>query len=148
MQPRVMLVEDDETIGRSLARALESQGYDVTWAPDGAAARVALMRTAPDLVLLDLGLPDVDGVDLCRELSASAPTLPIVMLTARHEEADIVVSLDAGAVDYITKPFRLAELLARVRAHLRSPRALDRELHRRRRSADRSGRAPRLARDH
>jgi DNA-binding response OmpR family regulator len=127
MSPHVLLVEDDETIGRSLARALESQGYTVTWAPDGAAARAALTRAAPDLVLLDLGLPDVDGVDLCREVSTAAPTLPIVMLTARHEEADIVVSLDAGAVDYITKPFRLAELLARVRAHLRRPQALDHE---------------------
>jgi DNA-binding response OmpR family regulator len=121
MTARVLLVEDDETIGRSLKSALESQGYDVTWAPDGAAARLAMASNLPDLVLLDLGLPDVDGVDLCREFCVSSPTLPILMLTARHEEADIVVSLDAGAVDYVTKPFRLAELLARVRANLRRP---------------------------
>jgi DNA-binding response OmpR family regulator len=124
MAARILLVEDDETIGRSLKSALESQGYDVTWAPDGAGARIAAL-TIPDLVLLDLGLPDVDGVDLCRELSAGWPTLPILMLTARHEEADIVVSLDAGAVDYVTKPFRLAELLARVRANLRRPQDSD-----------------------
>jgi DNA-binding response OmpR family regulator len=125
MSPRVLLVEDDETIGRSLAGALESQGYDVVWAADGAAASAAFAAARPDLVLLDLGLPDVDGVDLCRELAGAAPMLPILMLTARHEEADIVVSLDAGAVDYVTKPFRLAELLARVRAHLRTPTAPD-----------------------
>lgn len=127
MPSRVLLVEDDETIGRSLTRALESQGYDVTWASDGETARAAMTPPAPDLVLLDVGLPDVDGVDLCRELATAAPTLPILMLTARHEEADIVLSLDAGAVDYVTKPFRLAELLARVRAQLRRPQDSDQE---------------------
>jgi DNA-binding response OmpR family regulator len=121
MSPAVLLVEDDETIGRSLAQALGSQGYDVTLAIDGASARSAFTRGVPDLVLLDLGLPDVDGVELCREFGSAVPALPILVLTARHEEADIVVSLDAGAVDYVTKPFRLAELLARVRAHLRRP---------------------------
>jgi DNA-binding response OmpR family regulator len=127
MPSRVLLVEDDETIGRSLTRALESQGYDVTWASDGETARAAMTPPVPDLVLLDVGLPDVDGVDLCRELATAAPTLPILMLTARHEEADIVLSLDAGAVDYVTKPFRLAELLARVRAQLRRPQDSDQE---------------------
>lgn len=121
MPANVLLVEDDETIGRSLAQALESQGYAVTLAPDGAAARTAFRTASPDLVVLDLGLPDVDGVDLCREFGAMLPDLPILVLTARHEEADIVVSLDAGAVDYVTKPFRLAELLARIRAQLRRP---------------------------
>ncbi len=121
MRSEVLLVEDDETIGRSLAQALGSQGYAVTLAVDGAQARSALARFVPDLVVLDLGLPDVDGVDLCRELRSAVPSLPILVLTARHEEADIVVSLDAGAVDYVTKPFRLAELLARVRAQLRRP---------------------------
>jgi DNA-binding response OmpR family regulator len=119
MPSEVLLVEDDETIGRSLAQALESQGYVVTLAIDGAEARTAFARTVPDLVVLDLGLPDVDGVDLCRELCDAVPALSVLMLTARHEEADIVVGLDAGAVDYVTKPFRLAELLARVRVHLR-----------------------------
>jgi DNA-binding response OmpR family regulator len=121
MSPAVLLVEDDETIGRSLAQALASQGYEVTLAVDGASARSAFAGSVPDLVLLDLGLPDVDGVELCREFGSAVPSLPILVLTARHEEADIVVSLDAGAVDYVTKPFRLAELLARVRAHLRRP---------------------------
>jgi DNA-binding response OmpR family regulator len=126
MKPsNVLLVEDDETIGRSLAQALESQGYVVALAADGATARDAFRKSTPDLVVLDLGLPDVDGVDLCREFSTADPTLPILVLTARHEEADIVVSLDAGAVDYVTKPFRLAELLARIRAHLRRPAPSD-----------------------
>src|SRR6201999_3487219 len=96
MRHDVLLVEDDGTIGRSLSSALDSQGHGVTLATDGAAARAAFARATPDIVLLDLGLPDVDGVDLCREFSAAVPTLPILVLTARHEEADIVVSLDAG----------------------------------------------------
>ncbi|HWS46313.1 MAG TPA: response regulator transcription factor, partial [Acidimicrobiia bacterium] len=121
MDTHVLVVEDDETIGRSLEQTLHAQGYDVTLAVNGRSARRAFARSTPDLVLLDLGLPDVDGIDLCRELRASAPTVSILVLTARQEEADVVLGLDAGADDYVTKPFRLAELLARVRAHLRHP---------------------------
>jgi len=117
----ILLVEDDPTIGRSLEQALTAEGYEVTLATDAAHARAAFDHGLPDLVLLDLGLPDADGVDLCRELRMNAPDASIVVLTARQEEADIVVGLDAGADDYITKPFRLAELLARIRAHLRRP---------------------------
>jgi DNA-binding response OmpR family regulator len=123
MGAHLLIVEDDHMIGRSLQQALEGQGYQVTLASDGASAREAVGRFTFELVLLDLGLPDVDGTVLCREFRATAPGLFIVVLTARQEEADIVVGLDAGADDYITKPFRLAELLARVRAHLRRPRA-------------------------
>jgi DNA-binding response OmpR family regulator len=123
MADRLLLVEDDLTIGTSLQQALAGQGYDVTLAPDGSSARAAFDRDRPDLVLLDLGLPDIDGVDLCRELRRTDPAVAILVLTARHDEADIVVGLDAGADDYVTKPFRLAELLARVRAHLRRPPA-------------------------
>jgi DNA-binding response OmpR family regulator len=79
-------------------------------------------RGSVDLVLLDLGLPDIDGIDVCRRLRSARPELVIVMLTARTQEVDVVAGLDAGADDYLTKPFRLAELLARVRAHLRRPR--------------------------
>jgi DNA-binding response OmpR family regulator len=118
-----LLVEDDATIGTSLQRALTGQGYRVTLATDGASARDAFDRERPDLVLLDLGLPDADGVDLCRDFRTDAPAVAIVVLTARDDEADVVVGLDAGADDYVTKPFRLAELLARVRAHLRRPDA-------------------------
>jgi DNA-binding response OmpR family regulator len=117
MPGRILLVEDDEVIGASLLRALRATGYDVELAADGAAARAGL-ATEPDLVLLDLGLPDADGIDLCRDMVARRPGLPVVILTARQEEVDIVIGLGAGAVDYVTKPFRLAELLARVDAHL------------------------------
>ena len=123
MTAAVLLVEDDAIIGRSLEQALGGAGYTVTLAVDGATARTAFKRLVPDLVLLDLGLPDADGVDLCREFRVSAPAASIIVLTARQEEADVVVGLDAGADDYVTKPFRLAELLARVRAHLRRPEA-------------------------
>jgi len=121
MTSAVLLVEDDPTIGRSLEQALTAEGYRVTLAVDGATARAAFTAESPDLVLLDLGLPDLDGVELCREMRLAGPRSSIIVLTARREEADIVVGLDAGADDYVTKPFRLAELLARVRAHLRGP---------------------------
>lgn len=120
MSPRILLVEDDPLIGASLQRALDANGYSADWVTDGAAALAATRSGRPSLVLLDLGLPDTDGVDLARALLTLDPTLPVVMLTARAEEADIVTGLHAGAVDYVTKPFRLAELLARVQAHLRT----------------------------
>jgi DNA-binding response OmpR family regulator len=115
----ILLVEDDTIIGASLSRALGGTGYDVEWARDVTSARAAAARVPPDLVLLDLGLPDGDGIDVCTELVARSPGLPVIMLTARQEEVDLVIGLGAGAVDYVTKPFRLAELLARVAAHLR-----------------------------
>jgi DNA-binding response OmpR family regulator len=115
---RILVVEDDESIARGLTRVLESQGYSVTWLRDG---RSALEAADPDarLVVLDLGLPDIDGVDVCRKLRKSHPELAILILSARDQELDIVAGLDAGADDYLVKPFRLAELLARVRAHMR-----------------------------
>jgi DNA-binding response OmpR family regulator len=119
-EPRILVVEDDEAIGRPLTRALDSPGYAADWATDGMSARERVAAGEYDLVLLDLALPDVDGVDLCRELRGSKPDLPIIMLTARRDEIDVVLGLDSGANDYVTKPFRLAELLARIRAHLRS----------------------------
>jgi DNA-binding response OmpR family regulator len=119
----VLIVEDDPLIGLSLQRALEASGYTARWVPDGAVALAAVRAGAPDLVLLDLGLPDTDGVDLARALVTLHPALPVIMLTARTEEADVVSGLHAGAVDYVTKPFRLAELLARVAAHLRTAHA-------------------------
>jgi DNA-binding response OmpR family regulator len=114
----LLLVEDDEAIGGSLARALSAHGATVNWARDGREA-LRSAGTTTDLVLLDLGLPDVDGVDVCRELRQRYPALVILVVTARDDEIDVVVGLDAGADDYIVKPFRLAELLARVRAGLR-----------------------------
>ena len=122
MADRILVVEDDSTIARHLERALLAQGYEVEVAATGHAARDRASAWEPDLVLLDLGLPDVDGVEVCRDLRAGGSTAAIVVLTARTEEIDVIVALDAGADDYLTKPVRLAELLARVRAHLRRPR--------------------------
>jgi DNA-binding response OmpR family regulator len=116
---RLLVVEDDETIGSVLESSLRAHGHQVGWQRTGRGALHAAAETDFDLVLLDLGLPDLDGVEVCRQLRASNPTAVLVILTARTEEMDVVVGLEAGADDYLTKPVRLAELLARVRAHLR-----------------------------
>ncbi len=120
---RILLVEDDQRIGASLSRALTSTGYTCTWLTNGHEAIDAVGNGSAedgfDLVLLDLGLPDVDGLDVCRRLVSLDGALPIIMLTARDDELDIVVGLDAGAIDYVSKPFSLASLLARIRAQLR-----------------------------
>jgi DNA-binding response OmpR family regulator len=121
MEPeRLWVVEDDDTIGATLVRALEAHGYDVRWLRTGRAALDAIdSLESVDLVLLDLGLPDVDGLEICRQIRQHDAALPIVILTARQSEVDVVVGLDSGAVDYVRKPVGLAELLARLRAHLR-----------------------------
>ena len=116
---RILVIEDDVTIGRALEATLQSEGHDVVWFGRADDALHDVRAREPALVLLDLGLPDRDGVDLCRELRIIAPKTRIMMVTARAEEVDAVVGLDAGADDYVMKPFRLGELLARVRAHLR-----------------------------
>jgi len=116
---RLLIVEDDEGIRVPLARALEREGYEVDGVGDGEEALRLAAGTDHDLVLVDVGLPGLDGLEVCRRLRAQAPTLPILFLTAQDGELDIVDGLDAGADDYITKPFRVSELLARVRAHLR-----------------------------
>ena len=115
---RVLLAEDDPAISEPLARALRREGYDVGVSDDGLRA-LAAAQDNPDLVILDLGLPSMDGLEVCRRLRAEGRTAPILILTARADEVDTVVGLDAGADDYVTKPFRLAELRARVRALLR-----------------------------
>ncbi|OYN77927.1 response regulator transcription factor [Mycolicibacterium sphagni] len=116
---QLLLVEDDKTIGKLLADGLQTNGHHVTWSRTGLTALREAERRNFDLGLLDLGLPDLDGVEVCRQLRATQPGCVLVILTARDAEIDAVVGLDAGADDYLTKPFRYAELLARIRAHLR-----------------------------
>ena len=116
---KVLLVEDDATMGSSLDRAMRTSGHDVRWVRTGGSALVDVQDRRPDLVLLDLGLPDMDGVDVCRDLRDRLPSAVIVMLTARESEMDVVVGLEAGADDYLVKPVRLVELMARLRAHVR-----------------------------
>ena len=117
------MVEDDVAIARELASSLIDAGYDVQVVRDASSAIAATEQQPADLVLLDLGLPDADGLDVCRVLRTIARTMRIVVVTARAEERDVVIGLDAGADDYLIKPFRLTELLARVRAQLRRPDA-------------------------
>jgi DNA-binding response OmpR family regulator len=113
-----LLVEDDPSIAEPLVAALQREGHEVAWSSTGAEG-LAAAGPGVDLVLLDLGLPDIDGLEVCRQIRTRLPDLPVLMLTARAEEVDAVVGLDAGADDYVTKPFRLAELMARIRAALR-----------------------------
>jgi DNA-binding response OmpR family regulator len=116
---RVLLAEDDTAIAEPLTRALRREGYDVDPYVDGREALDAVTASSPDLVILDLGLPTLDGLEVCRRVRATGSAVPVLILTARADEVDTVVGLDAGADDYVTKPFRLAELMARVRALLR-----------------------------
>lgn len=125
--PLVVLVEDDEGIARPLAGALRAAGYRVEHVRTGTEA-LRTVSDDTDAVVLDLGLPDVDGVEVCRRLRQErGAALPILVLTARTGETDVVVGLDAGADDYVTKPFRLAELQARLRALLRRSPHPDRD---------------------
>ncbi|MGC4939872.1 response regulator transcription factor [Kribbella sp. DT2] len=114
-----VVIEDDETIGRLLDRALRGNGYRSAWFRTGYSGLAGARREQAEVVLLDLGLPDVDGVDLARRLRSDLPDVLLIMLTARGDEIDIVSGLDAGADDYLVKPFSLTVLLARLRAHLR-----------------------------
>jgi DNA-binding response OmpR family regulator len=116
---RLLLAEDDEGIREPLTRALAREGYDVEVAADGDLAARRGVEGPFDLLVLDIGLPGLDGLEVCRRVRAAHPRVPILMLTAQSGELDIVEGLDAGADDYVPKPFRLAELLARVRALLR-----------------------------
>ncbi len=115
----VLLAEDDGGIAEPLSRALQREGYAVDVAVDGVTALERVRGGHVDLLVLDLGLPGMNGLEVCRRVRLGFPDLPVLMLTARTDEVDFVVGLDAGADDYVGKPFRLAELLARVRALLR-----------------------------
>jgi DNA-binding response OmpR family regulator len=116
---QVLVIEDDETIGRHLETGLLGNGYAAYWCRTGQTGLDRARASAPDVVLLDLGLPDIDGIELARSLRAEQPSLLLIILTARSDEIDVIVGLDAGADDYLPKPFNLSVLLARLRAHLR-----------------------------
>ena len=118
-RPRVLVVEDDKPIRASIRRALAYEGYEVVEAPDGETGLETIRTNPPDLILLDLNLPGMDGVEVCRRIRAAGDTMPIMMITARDAISDRVDGLDSGADDYLVKPFDLEELTARVRAALR-----------------------------
>jgi two-component system response regulator RegX3 len=117
-RPTILVVDDEQSYRDALAVALEREGFDVVLAADGAEAIERFDSTQPQLVLLDVMLPKVSGIDVCREIRTRS-RVPIIMVTARNAEIDAVVGLEVGADDYVTKPFRLRELVARVRAGLR-----------------------------
>lgn len=117
--PRVLIAEDDPSVRKAVQRVLELENYQVTAVNDGAAALELLTRSTPDLAVLDVMMPFADGLSVCREARHRGITVPILLLTARHEIGDRVAGLDAGADDYLVKPFAVDELLARCRALLR-----------------------------
>lgn len=116
---RLLVVEDDHTIGQVLQSSLRQHGHDVHWQRSGRDALRDAAGNTFDLALVDLGLPDLDGTEVCRRFRELQPACVLVIVTARTEEMDVIVGLEAGADDYLTKPVRLAELHARIRAHLR-----------------------------
>ena len=122
---RILVADDDPAVREALRRSLTFNGYQVDVAADGAEALAAIEAAVPDALVLDLNMPKVDGLEACRRLRASGSDLPVLMLTARDEVRDRVMGLDAGADDYLPKPFALEELLARLRALLRRTRTMD-----------------------
>ena len=116
---RIVVIEDEAMIASSVAARLRAEGYDVTVAADGLEGVDACRRLRPALVVLDVMLPRLDGIEVCRRVQSEQPGLPVVMLTARDAEADVLVGLGVGADDYVTKPFSPRELVARIRAVLR-----------------------------
>lgn len=116
---RVLVVDDEPPIRRFLRTSLSAQGYDITEAEDGAKALEEVRRRSPDVLVLDLGLPGIDGLEVIRRLRGSGASLPIIVLSSRVDEAGKVEALDLGADDYVTKPFGVDELLARIRAAMR-----------------------------
>ena len=116
---RILVVEDEPNMVAGLRDNFEFEGYEVVTAPDGVAGLERALTESPDLVILDVMMPRMSGLDVCKQLKTKRPSLPIIMLTARGQEVDKVVGLELGADDYVTKPFSIRELLARVKAVLR-----------------------------
>lgn len=125
LRERVLVVDDDPPLRRMLARSLTAEGFDVTLAQDGGAALVAAERSAPDVIVLDVAMPAMDGVSVCRRLRGRGLPTPILMLTARDAVADRVAGLEAGADDYLVKPFAMQELIARLHALTRRGKGAD-----------------------
>ena len=125
---RILVVDDDPPLRRMLARTLNAEGYEVTLAADGGAALLATERAAPDVIVLDVAMPAMDGLSVTRRLRDRGLGTPILMLTARDAVVDRVAGLEAGADDYLVKPFAVAELVARVRALTRRGRGADERL--------------------
>jgi two-component system alkaline phosphatase synthesis response regulator PhoP len=119
MKKKILIIEDEEDLVKGLKLNLEDEGYQVIWASDGEMGLEHVFTEKPALIILDLMLPKKDGLEVCRELREKKIGTPIIMLTAKGEEIDKVVGLEIGADDYITKPFSIRELLARIKAHLR-----------------------------
>ncbi len=118
MNRRILVVDDDTALAEMIGIVLEAEGFETAFCADGAAALEAFRTSSPDLVLLDLMLPGIDGIEVCRQIRAESD-VPIVMLTAKSDTGDVVKGLESGADDYVAKPFKPKELVARVRARLR-----------------------------
>lgn len=125
LRERVLVADDDPPLRRMLARTLSAEGFEVTVAADGGAALMAAERSAPDVIVLDVAMPAIDGMSVCRRLRAKGLPTPILMLTARDAVSDRVAGLEAGADDYLVKPFAIPELIARLRALTRRGRPPD-----------------------
>ena len=119
MKEKILIIEDEENLVKGLKLNLDDEGYEVSWAFDGEEGLRKALEESPDLIILDIMLPKMNGLDVCRELRQKNVGIPVVMLTAKGEEIDKVVGLEIGADDYLTKPFSIRELLARIKAHLR-----------------------------
>ncbi|GAA1413653.1 DNA-binding response regulator [Glutamicibacter uratoxydans] len=118
MKARILVVDDDEALSEMIGIVLQNDGFDASFCYDGSGALEAFREANPDLVLLDLMLPGIDGIEVCKQIRAESD-VPVVMLTAKSDTADVVRGLESGADDYVPKPFKPAELVARVRARLR-----------------------------
>ncbi len=119
MKEKILIIEDEEDLVKGLKLNLLDEGYEVDWAADGEEGLRKALEDRPQLIILDIMLPKMNGLDICRELRQKNISIPIIMLTAKGEEIDKVLGLEIGADDYMTKPFSIRELLARIKAHLR-----------------------------
>ena len=119
MKEKILIIEDEEDLVKGLRLNLADEGYEVDWASDGVEGLRKALEERPQLIILDIMLPKMNGLDICRELRQKNISIPIIMLTAKGEEIDKVLGLEIGADDYMTKPFSIRELLARIKAHLR-----------------------------